>query len=1075
MGVLASNTFKPTLFLGLGGNGGKIVNLLAERLRRHPHWSRISSMTHFLAIDTNKDDLDKLRAIPAETRFLISAFDARSYVERKKGERELAEDPLVTQWIPDDYAFRSTQGSGAGQIRMESRLRLYYNLEEDRAGIRQRIKQLLHESTSREDPWRDNEDKVVRVIVYGSVAGGTGSGGFLPMAYLLRDMILDAGWGRPNLTAILSLPTTFLDKVKPQLHNDIKANGYAALKELEYLTRQLDYPGGLDELRFHYDPGALDQKRHFVRERPFNLVYLVDRPDGVSIEKYEHAVADASYLQIFSPLLGHQAGEYDNYEKRQKSLALGHFSVHYGAYGTALLHLPRKDLLRYASLRYVARALREFLSFGGDHPDFRVPYGQASFERLAPEEKNRIIDERFKGYVATRAAEEAKQDERGVFTSILSQQGAGGKPLRQAFAARLAAIYGKLDELIDIPDVEAQSISPGNPSVSRPIAVMREAYAKSRARVRGEHLESQLSELRSGRLFTSFFNENQVNPIAQRLFLQSLMDEPFITPFENALDGGHLAEEIAPPNLDSQEVKEELDRLGLALSRSANQKLLGRLFDSENKAFLAAKVRAVRQLNTLSDELRDDLRRFFWKTYEAELRKVAESMLGAFRKVSELADDAARAAETETERFRRDPGAFPDSDVAQFYLDAEVLRDDRRRERLWNCLFEHLLNKGAYFDTARIFDSTTSAFQPSRDQDGQVRSPDASEILARVRTSLLDLSGEVYAQALRDAGLNLQTGLELEQRYIALLDDGHDFDDLREKGMLEDTIRAVPAERVRRGIEDRFKRLADECVLLAHIDRTKGDDPTVTPASVFYAGLGSAFSSDEADSLRSMLRSVVGGVGFVDGWESEDSLVLYRALLGVPLYWFRNIQTELYPAYRRVMSDPGRSYPLHIEAAWDKAPGLPNLDPEEMKRAEEAAQRERKALEARLALEGRIRTFAICNLFGTVGRDESGYAWTYGDLRQSLGKDRSAAFSAFEALDPTLRNDLIQAATSTWEGSLTSRADREKLLAQVRAHGEQLKNLYMQAVTESRDAEKRLLEDERKILDHLASELEAKA
>ena len=56
MSVLDGSKFKPTLFVGLGGHGGKIVNLLGKKLRRHPHWSRIESMTHFVAIDTNKDD-----------------------------------------------------------------------------------------------------------------------------------------------------------------------------------------------------------------------------------------------------------------------------------------------------------------------------------------------------------------------------------------------------------------------------------------------------------------------------------------------------------------------------------------------------------------------------------------------------------------------------------------------------------------------------------------------------------------------------------------------------------------------------------------------------------------------------------------------------------------------------------------------------------------------------------------------------------------------------------------------------------------------------------------------------------
>ena len=54
----------------------------------------------------------------------------------------------------------------------------------------------------------------------------------------------------------------------------------------------------------------------------------------------KNAIADAAYLLLYSPILGAQASDYDNYEKHQKKLALGHFSVHYGSFGTALLQLP---------------------------------------------------------------------------------------------------------------------------------------------------------------------------------------------------------------------------------------------------------------------------------------------------------------------------------------------------------------------------------------------------------------------------------------------------------------------------------------------------------------------------------------------------------------------------------------------------------------------------------------------------------------------------------------------------------------------------------------------------------------
>jgi len=114
MGLLNTNKFKPTLFVGLGGNGGKVVNLLAAKIKRHPHWQRVRLLTHFVGIDTNKDDLEKLQSIPADCRFLVSSFDRRAYIARKRGQRELPEDKLVTQWVHPDYEFRAAQGAGAG-------------------------------------------------------------------------------------------------------------------------------------------------------------------------------------------------------------------------------------------------------------------------------------------------------------------------------------------------------------------------------------------------------------------------------------------------------------------------------------------------------------------------------------------------------------------------------------------------------------------------------------------------------------------------------------------------------------------------------------------------------------------------------------------------------------------------------------------------------------------------------------------------------------------------------------------------------------------------------------------------
>ncbi len=1086
MGLISSDKFKPCLFVGLGGNGGKIVNQLAGRLRRHPHWDRIRELTHFLVIDTNKDDLDKQRDVPPDCHFLVSSFDNAAYVNRKRGLAQMPEDTLVTQWIPDDYRFRSTQGSGAGQIRMESRLRLYYNLEDDRAGLRRKVNQMLQDCSARENPWRDNEDRVVRVLVYCSIAGGTGSGGFLPMAYLLRRMVADDGWGRPSVTAFLSLPTTFLQKVKPQLHDDIKANGYAALKELEFITRQLGYPGGMDRLRFHYDPGALDDSRQFIADRPFDLAYLIDQPADMSIDRYEHAVADASFLQIFSPLLGHQAGEYDNYEKHQKQLASGHFSVHYGGFGTALLQLPRNDIVRYAGLRYVARAFREYLCFGGDHPDFQVPYGDPAFERLAPDEKNRRIDDSFVGYVGWRRDEEAKAEERGIFTAIMDEneqprldddeddeeldESRGGGKLVRGFQALLDETFARLSELIDVPDFKIQEISEGNPSVTRQVNELRRSYKRSRGKVMGEYLSSMRTQLKTGAFLEGFFRRHEANPISQRLFLVKLLRQTAIVPFPDPEEGRFLLQTGMRFDLDAEDVKSRVGKINQGLASVADPGVFKRLVsDRENKAFNATKRKAIGYLNELSQDQIESLQRDFWQSFISELRLVGEQLLAAFRTVAKIADTRAREAETATESFRKDPAMFADSDVAQYYLDAEVLRDDRRRDRLWNVLFQHQLDRGAFFKTDDIFPLVTAAFQPRRDTDGQIRARDASEIVEEVRVGLEGAAREVYLRALGEKGMNLTlaSALDLEQRYIALLDQGEDIDELRRTAKLGAAVDAVPADTVRRGVEDKLKRVADECVLLAHVDAIQRDDPTVTPADVLYAGLAEQYDTDEDDSLGQVLRGVVSGLNFVSGWNEPDALVLYKAVLGVPVYFFKNVQSELYPSYRKKAADPHRSYPLHIEARWEKDPGLPNLDPVEIRRDEEERQAQARATSAAAGRQSRVRAFTLCNLFGSVVAADDGYAWSYEEVTQSLGSDRAQAFAGFDGMRPMQRDVLIEAAHDTWRTRMGERRSREQFDEDLRNHLQKIRTALFKAGAEDREAEEKFIEEELAVIEGL--------
>jgi len=194
-----------------------------------------------------------------------------------------------------------------------------------------------------------------------------------------------------------------------------------------------------------------------------------------------------------------------------------------------------------------------------------------------------------------------------------------------------------------------------------------------------------------------------------------------------------------------------------------------------------------------------------------------------------------------------------------------------------------LLDRSAFFDPQAIFAHVTDAFAPVRDRDGRLRARDAGEIVRTVKARLAEDATETYRQALEDAGLDLSRALDLEVRYVALLAAGADFDALVADGALDDAVRDVSDDVVRQGLLDKLQRLSDSCVVLAQIDQTRLDDPSVTPAWIAYAGVAPKYNSDEPTSLGRLLKEVAPKLDIIEGWDEPDSLVLYRAVLGLSL------------------------------------------------------------------------------------------------------------------------------------------------------------------------------------------------
>jgi hypothetical protein len=358
----------PTLFVGLGGVGSRIVDRIAARAARLPNWGQqLAGLNAFLSIDTNELDQHKLERIPAGNRINIAAFDKAKVVEYLRRSK----DAQTSDWLDASYQPRPGFKPGAGQIRLESRLGFFYHSPD----IRRRIDELVADLLRPNNTWRQQRPPKINVYLFCTLAGGTGSGSFLSAAYLIDEVIRERHW-QPRLIANLLLSTLLTDKVGPELHADIHANTYAALKELEHLTK-LDYDQvkqtGRTSDSFVYCRDEHSDNIPRVSQRPFFMTFIMDQPPHLGLPRAEQAIADAAYLQVFTPIIDNLAGELDNYEKNLEALTrfpgdlsdVGEgYSKNFGAYGAAAMVLPGHDLLEYSALRFAAQAIRSQITFG---------------------------------------------------------------------------------------------------------------------------------------------------------------------------------------------------------------------------------------------------------------------------------------------------------------------------------------------------------------------------------------------------------------------------------------------------------------------------------------------------------------------------------------------------------------------------------------------------------------------------------------------------------------------------------------------------------------------------------------
>lgn len=261
----------PTLIIGIGGSGKEIALRLRRRIVERYGSLSMLPFLQFMHVDTDttvtaqeqydlrgSDDPlhQEVRFKPVERVDLTIEGGTAKYIEH------IDNYPQIKRWFPTTgkTAGLGNLGEGAGQIRMASRLGFFH--ADNFRRIAQRLEQAkaqLSDAAILQRSARlgfEFEPKGMNVFVLASLAGGTGSGTFLDMGFLLQRYFPSA-----ERVGILLLPAFFNDYAGAER---VRANGYAALMELNH------YAFG------HSFLGDWEGRGEYLPPPPFTTTYLID-------------------------------------------------------------------------------------------------------------------------------------------------------------------------------------------------------------------------------------------------------------------------------------------------------------------------------------------------------------------------------------------------------------------------------------------------------------------------------------------------------------------------------------------------------------------------------------------------------------------------------------------------------------------------------------------------------------------------------------------------------------------------------------------------------------------------------
>lgn len=336
---------KNILLIGVGGTGSSAVDILYQKI--HELGNLTDNHITALVFDT---DAGCVANITAATNIPMSDPASVGTVCDRLGRENLKE------WFPtdDNSVMAQEMSRGASQWRKKSFL-AFLNLMN-----KQEMRNAFHHAM--ENMTKAGPDAAYEIYVIASIAGGTGSGSFIPIALYAQRFLRNELGKSAQCFAVIACPDIYAESQTESNKVKIYANAYAILRELNAINlvarghnRDCNKEkkalikfriGSKSEPNVGLLFDAEDPRFWRPEAAPFRQVYILDKVPGVhSVRSHEIILANSLYSTLCTGIGTELDSELSNHEN-QVNQSNGSNAI-YAGISSAQVIFPWPTILDY--------------------------------------------------------------------------------------------------------------------------------------------------------------------------------------------------------------------------------------------------------------------------------------------------------------------------------------------------------------------------------------------------------------------------------------------------------------------------------------------------------------------------------------------------------------------------------------------------------------------------------------------------------------------------------------------------------------------------------------------------------